>query len=179
MSKLTTYSPKDVIVTIAGIHTVTGYVDGTFIRIFKDTKPVSTMRAMDGTVARVYSSDTMWSFELTIMQSSVTNDLLSALWNVDQVTQLGKFPIMMKDSNGSSLFLAATAWIEDSPTMTFAQNLGERTWKFGCTEVVMNVGGANPDDAAAQFGMAAGALPILGQFSESLSRLNLQNSQFQ
>lgn len=164
MASLTTYSPEEVIVTIAGMHTVTGYVDGTFIRIYKDSKPVTKMRAMDGSVARVYSPETTWSFDLTIMQSSVTNDILSAFWNVDQVTQMGKFPIMVKDGRGSSLFIAATAWVEEMPDLTFSNQIEGRTWRFGCAEVMINIGGAGPLGIEGAAGIASGALPILRQF---------------
>ena len=165
MASLLTYSPSDVTITVAGLYSVTGYAEGTFIRITKDTQQVNTVRAMDGTVSRIKSPDTGWKVEITLAQSSSGNDIFSTLWNADRVTGMGKFPLFIKDGRGQTSFLAATAWIEQTPDVLFGSELTERTWIFGCSDVALTIGG-NGDTSLIEDSLllASSTLPILKQF---------------
>lgn len=162
---LSTYSPSDVTVTLAGMHSVSGYIDGTFIRITKDMKPFSKVRAMDGEMARMYFEDTGYQVELTLMQSSSSNNILSMIYNIDTVTHMGKFPLFIKDGRGQTTFLAATAWIEQIPEVTFGSELSERKWILGCSDVALTIGG-NEDTSEIEQSLlvASTTLPILKQF---------------
>jgi hypothetical protein len=162
---LSTYSPSDVTITIAGMHSVTGYTDGTFVRITKDLKPFSKVRAMDGEQARMYFDDAGYKVELTLMQSSSSNNILQMIYNIDTVTHMGKFPLFIKDGRGQTSFLAATAWIEQIPEVTFGTELSDRTWIFGCSDVALTIGG-NEDTSLIEDALLVGSstLPILKQF---------------
>lgn len=162
---LSTYSPSDVTVTIAGMHSVSGYTDGTFVRITKDLKPFSKVRAMDGEQARMYFDDTGYKVELTLMQSSSSNNILHMIHNVDTVTHMGKFPLFIKDGRGQTTFLAGTAWIEQIPEITFGTELSDRTWTFGCSDVILAIGG-NEDTSLIEETLlvSSSTLPILKQF---------------
>lgn len=162
---LFTYSPKDVTVSIAGIHTVSGYVDGTFIRIIKNAKPFETQVAMDGSRQRIYHKDDGYRFELTLAQSSESNNVLSAIHNIDIVTRLAKFPLMMRDGSGSTTFFSATTWIESIPEVTFSNQMEARTWVFGCNDAGLTIAGNAPKDTvndALLFGTSL--LPALQEF---------------
>jgi hypothetical protein len=162
---LSTYSPSDVTITIAGMHSVTGYTDGTFVRITKDMKPFSKVRAMDGEIARMYFDDVGYKVELTLTQSSSTNNILTMLYNIDTATHMGKFPLFIKDGRGQTNFLAATAWIEQIPDVEFGTGMSERKWTFGCSDVVFTIGG-NGDTSALEDTLlvASSTLPILKEF---------------
>jgi hypothetical protein len=162
---ISTYSPADVSVTIAGMHSVTGYVDGTFVRITKDIKPFSKVRAMDGEQARMYFDDAGYKVELSLAQSSGTNNVLWMLYNIDTTTHMGKFPLFIKDGRGQTNFLAATAWIEEIPEVTFGTEMSERKWVFGCSDVVLVVGG-NTDTSLIEDSLlvSSSTLPILKEF---------------
>lgn len=164
-SRLNLYSPSDVIVSLAGIHTVTGYADGTFIRITKEAKPFEKARAMNGEVSRIYNDDDVFRVELTIMQSSSSNNYLSMLYNIDTATRIGKFPLFIKDGRGQTTFLSGTTWIEQIPDVTFSNGLETRTWIFGCSDATIMIAG-NSDVSLIEQGLAVGAsaLPILKQF---------------
>lgn len=138
---ISTYSPKDVFVSLAGLHTVTGYADGTFVRITKDMKPFQKIRAMDGEIARMYSDDEGYRVEITLAQSSGSNNIFSMIHNVDAVTRMGKFPLLIKDGKGQTNFFAASAWIEQIPEVTFSNQMETRTWVFGCSGATMTIGG--------------------------------------
>uniref|UniRef100_A0AAU6VXM0 Tail tube protein n=2 Tax=unclassified bacterial viruses TaxID=12333 RepID=A0AAU6VXM0_9VIRU len=166
MASLANYSPSDVTITVAGLYSVTGFAEGTFVRITKDTQQIYTTRAMDGTIARCKSPDTGWRIEITLAQSSTANDVFSVFWNVDKVTGLGKFPLFIKDGSGSTMFMAATAWIEELPEIVFSNQMETRTWRFCATDVLVNVGGNSDDgsDLSSILGLSASVLPVLQTF---------------
>lgn len=144
---------------------MTGYVDGTFVRITKDVKPFSKVRAMDGEQARMYFDDAGYKVELTLMQSSGSNNILSMIYNVDTATHMGKFPLFIKDGRGQTTFLAGVAWIEEIPEVIFGTELSERKWVFGCSDVVLTIAG-NEDTSLLEEKLLVNSstLPILKQF---------------
>ncbi|WKV20445.1 putative structural protein [Pseudomonas phage 16Q] len=164
MAGLLNYSPNDVTITIAGLYSVTGYAEGTFVRITKDTQQVTTTRAMDGTISRIKSPDTGWKIEITLAQSSSANDIFSTLWNVDKVTGMGKFPLFIKDGSGTTMFTAGTAWVEDLPDIVFSNQLETRTWRFAATDVIVNIGGNDSNDLTSILGLSSSVLPALQTF---------------
>lgn len=164
MASLLNYAPSDVSITIAGLYSVTGFAEGTFVRISKDTQQTTTTRAMDGTMSRIKSPDTGWKVEITLAQSSSANDVFSTLWNVDKVTGMGKFPLFIKDGSGSTMFMASTAWIEEVPDIIFSNQLETRTWRFAATDVLVNIGGNGDGDLSSILGLGASVLPVLKTF---------------
>lgn len=165
MGNLTTYSPSDIVVSLAGMHTVVGYADGTFVRILKEMKPFEKQRSMGGEISRIYSQDDAFKVELSLMQSSGSNNILSMLYNIDIATRVGKFPLIIKDSRGQTNFVALTAWVEQVPDVTFSKNLEVWTWTFGCTEATLMIGG-NGDTGLIEDALMIGtaSLPLLKQF---------------
>lgn len=159
------YSPQDVIISLAGMHTISGYADGTFVRITKDMKPFSKVRAMDGEMARMYNSDEGFRVDLTIAQSSGSNNILTMIYNVDTATHMGKFPLFIRDSKGQTSFFAATAWIEQIPEVIFSNSMETRTWSFGCSEAAITIGG-NGDTSLIEDSLLLGSagLTVLKQF---------------
>jgi hypothetical protein len=164
MSNLLNYSPSDVSITVAGLYSVTGFAEGTFVRISKDTQQATTVRAMDGTMSRIKSPDTGWKVEITLAQSSSGNDILSMLWNIDKVTGMGKFPLFIKDGSGSTMFTAGTAWVEEIPDIVFSNQMETRTWKFAATDVLVNVGGNGGNDLSSILGLGSSVLSTLKTF---------------
>jgi len=141
MSDLLSYSPEDVTLILAGVMQVEGYVDGTFISIAKDIAPFSSTTTADGVIARRYINSQSYTLTLTLHSASPYNDVLTKLWQIDEITQRGKFPVIMKDQLGSSLFVSTTSWIEALPVMGFANSITDRTWTIKCAQGVINIGG--------------------------------------
>lgn len=162
---INTYSPSDVIVSLAGLHTVTGFADGTFVEIRKLGKPFETQRAMDGEISRIYHEDKGFEVRITLMQSSSSNNILSMLYNVDKATRIGKFPMVIKDGRGSTAFVSLTSWIEEIPDVKFASALSTYTWTFGCADATISIGG-NDSTSMVEDALMLGtaALPLLTQY---------------
>lgn len=138
---LSTYSPEDVIILLAAVIPVDGYTDGTFISIKKSVQPFSSKTSTDGYVSRLYNNNQNYTIELTLASYSSTNDILSKLWLADEITQRGKFPILIKDTSGSTLFAATTCWIEGVPEVTLSNTITSRTWTIYACQAVYNIGG--------------------------------------
>ena len=153
---LYTYSPKDVLINIGGIHQVTGLADGVFVSIKRNIKAMEKARAMDGEVARLYPHEDGWTVELSIMQTSPSNNILGAIYNLDCALKIGKFPFSVKDTKGQTSFFAATAWVEESPAVTFSTGMEIRTWTIACTGGAMIYGG-NGESGLLESGFTAGS----------------------
>jgi len=86
---LSIYSPEDVILLLAGVIPVDGYTDGTFITIKKSLANYTSKTSSDGVISRVYNDDSSFSVTLTLSQFSSSNDVLSNLAKVDQISRKG------------------------------------------------------------------------------------------
>jgi hypothetical protein len=143
---LNIYSPADVLVLIGGVFPLSGYVDGTFLEISKDIAPYRSRRTPDGTTARLYVNDRNYTIRFILAQSSDSNDKLTKLQQIDEITQKGLFPVLIKDKQGSSLLFSPTAWIEEIPSQSFGTGIEPRTWQIKATSCANYVGGNSSTD---------------------------------
>lgn len=156
------YCPDDVNCLAYGIP-LTGFSDGTFITITKDKVPFGTTETADGQVARLYTNSQTYTISLTFHRGSASNDILSKLWLLDELTQKAKFPLFIKDLSGSDLFFSTNTWIEGIPSMIESANFDTRTWILRSSSAVMNVGSNSDASSILQdlINLATGALPTV------------------
>lgn len=164
MSGIANYCPDEVSVLLVGFIPLDGFINGTFIEITKDVQPFRSVTSSDGKVSRLYSHSGVYNVSLTLMSSSGGNDILTKLWQLDEITQMGKFPLLIKDKTGTDLFFSATTWIEGVPTLSKGEAIDERTWVLKSVESVINVGGNQGPSGLINdiANMAVSALPSLG-----------------
>lgn len=127
--KVRTYDPKKIIMTF-GTIIITGYAEGTFVTIAGNGDKFEKSRGADGTVDRINKNNKDYAVTITIKQTSLTNDLLSAVLVADQELNTGVLPITVKDLNGTTLFLATQAWIAKDPDDEYSDSLGNREWRI-------------------------------------------------
>lgn len=139
------YHPSKVTVLLGGVVHLSGYLDGTFLEVTKDVAPYTSERAVDGTTARMAISDRNYTIKFSLTQNSEANSLLQKLQLLDETTQLGMFPLLIKDGNGTSLLYAPTAWVEALPSLTYSTGLEGRTWEIKASGCVSYIGGGSPD----------------------------------
>lgn len=164
MAEIFNYNPDNVSILLAGIMTVDGLVDGTFISIQKDLMPYKSRTTTDGRVIRIYNNSQSYTIELTLHIGSSANTFLTKLWQLDEITQRAKFPFLMKDGSGSDLFFSATSWIEGLPTLSKSNSVDTRTWRIKCSSAVINYGSNNGESGLLEdlLNIATGTLPALG-----------------
>lgn len=166
MATVASYCPDIVDVLVAGFIKVDGFVDGTFVQIDKDEMPYSSIRMPDGTVARKYNNSQTYTLTITLHSAAEANNLFTKLWQLDELTQMGKFPIMVKDQSGSDLLFSTESWIEGIPSLTKSNAIDSRVWVIKSAYAVINVGGNEEESSLLQdiTNIAASALPGLGLF---------------
>ena len=166
MATLFSYCPESVQCLIAGFIPITGFVDGTFISVDKDEMPYSSVRMPDGTVARKYNNSQTYTITITLHNGAETNNLLTKMWQVDEIDQSGKFSLLIKDQSGSDLLFSTESWIEGIPSLTKSNAIDSRVWVIKSAYAVINIGGNEGVSSLLNdiTNIAVSALPGLGLF---------------
>jgi hypothetical protein len=138
---LDVYAPADITVLLGGVVKLSGYLNGTFLEISKDIQPYVSEITCDDVTGRLYRRNRNYTIKFSISQTSESNTLLSRLQAFDEATQLGMFPLLIKDNSGSTLMFAPTCWIEEIPIQTFSDGIEGRTWGIKATGCVGVIGG--------------------------------------
>lgn len=139
MAGVRTYSPKDISIIIGGA-TMSGYAEDSFCTIERSADAFTKVVGADGEVTRTASADKTGTITVTLLQTSPSNDVLSALQLADEVSLVGKFPLLIKDSFGTSLYEASTAWIMKVADSEFGADSGSREWTIECSDLIAFVG---------------------------------------
>lgn len=136
------YDPKNVLITLGAIP-VDGFADGEFVKIENNEDAFTLQVGTDGEATRSRSNNNAAKITITLMQSSLSNDLLSSLHNLDKAVPggIGCVPLLIKDLLGRSLYAAATAWIAKRPSASFAREAGPREWVIETNELIPFDGG--------------------------------------
>lgn len=127
--QIRTYDPKRIIASF-GETVISGYADGTFLTITRSGNLFDKRKGSDGSVDRINMNARDFAIELTLMQTSPTNDSLSTTANLDLELNNGVKPFVIKDLNGTTLFQTQAAWIEKDPDDEMGDSLGTRAWTF-------------------------------------------------
>lgn len=141
MATLFNYSPEDVDVLIAGVYNLSGFVEGSFVRISKDRPAFSVHETADGVSSRTHSESSLYSISLILHSASHGNEVLTYLHTADTFTKIAKFPVMIKDRMGSSVFFSPTSWIEGLPDSEYSTGITDRQWRIRCADSANIVGG--------------------------------------
>ena len=135
-----TYSSKEVSI-LAGTAEIKGYGDGDFVSIEMVEDAFTVISGADGEATWSQNPSTLSTVTITLMSSSPSNDVLSALHITDRSTGLGTFPLFIKDNSGRDLFVSDAARITKMPTITKGKEVGSREWTISCANSVMFAGG--------------------------------------
>lgn len=163
MAELAHYSPEDITILFSGVHQLSGFAAGTFVNITKDNPTYTIHESSDGVVSRKYNSSKVYSVKLTLASTSESNQVLTYAASLDAATQMGKFPLIIKDQLGSSLFFSLTSWIETIPDSSYSVDITSREWTIKCAHSVINVGGNDSPSSMSQDALNS-ALGLVGSF---------------
>ena len=135
-----TYNAGDVAIIFAGIP-FEGFADGTFVTVVRDNPSFNSLVGSDGEGARAKSNDRSGTITCTLMQTSLTNDALSSLALLDELTGDGVAPVLVKDNSGRTVASAETAWIEKPADAEFGREISNREWVLKTNDLSMFIGG--------------------------------------
>ena len=97
-----------------------------------DVKPFKTVQGIRGTAARVRDKRKQVNIQVTVLQTSMTNSVLSEIHRLDCAHGTGRMEITLQDLSGETLLYSDTAYIEGYPDFEFTSEAGTRTWVIKC-----------------------------------------------
>jgi hypothetical protein len=124
-----TYNAKKVLISFAG-KTLTGVLDGSFVKVSRNNDSFMLAIGSDGEAARAANADKSGTVTVTLMQTSPSNDDLSNLMSTDELTNTGTGALFVKDASGRTLVSAVDAWIRKPADVEFAREITGREWVF-------------------------------------------------
>lgn len=135
------YDPKKVPIIFAG-QLISGFADGTFLTIKRQTDTFSSMAGADGEVAVVQSADKRGEIVITLLQTSASNDILSAKFAAQELTGIVGEPFLAKDLLGTTIASSDACWIKKYADLEFGKEVSAREWTLECNPLLLLVGGA-------------------------------------
>tara|TARA_R100001480_G_scaffold7635_3_gene15596 strand:- start:608 stop:1033 length:426 start_codon:yes stop_codon:yes gene_type:complete len=137
---LATYDPKKIVITLGGTPIV-GLADGTFVSFERINDAYSITTGADGLTTRTKTNDKSGTLTLTLQQSSLSNNFLSTIYNLDETANAGVVALGIKDILGLSIVTAGFAWIKKLPVVEYGNELSNREWMIDCADTKVFVGG--------------------------------------
>lgn len=135
------YSAQNVTISIGG-QLINGYADGDFCSIVRVSDAVTSVAGSDGSVARARTNDRRHEVKITLLQTSNGNDVLTQLHQADEQSPGGAYTSMViRDLEGTSLFVMENAWIKKQPDVAFGREVGSREWSLESDDCRYNIGG--------------------------------------
>lgn len=145
MSDMTVWDSNEVSVIIAGIPVESGRgeADGVFLSIERDADVFGDTTSTDGDVVRFKTNDHRATATLSLMNTSATNAVLSALYQLDRNTSngAGVGPFLVEDRNGTTLHTGAKCWIAKTPKVDLGGKPYLCEWKIRIANLIDFHGG--------------------------------------
>jgi Protein of unknown function (DUF3277) len=129
------------IVIAWGPHIVSGYADGSFVKASRDADAFSKSVGADGSAVRIRSRNKAGSVEITVQQTSATNDFFAAKALEDELLGTAVMPLIVKDLAGRTVVVAAESWIRKSPDVEESKDMTDRTWILDTGDLELFAGG--------------------------------------
>ncbi len=137
-----TYDPSQVIINFSGVQ-LSGFADGTFITASRRNDMFTMVVGADGESSRSKTNDFSGEVVLTLKATSPSNDILSSLATLDELSNSGVKPLTISDKSGRTILFSGTAWLRKQAEVEFGMEVGDREWNFDCGKIALLVGG-NP-----------------------------------
>lgn len=135
-----TYDPKQVSMIVGG-KIMAGFADGTYIEAERDEDSFMKKIGVDGEVSRAKNNNRGGKITITLMQTSPSNDDLSAFQQADEQTGQGVVPVILKDGSGRTLITSTAAWVKKPAKVNLAKEVETRQWILDVGEFIVFVGG--------------------------------------
>lgn len=136
---LKTYNFTDVAV-IFGTRALSGFAEGG-VNVTRAEDSFTDSVGADGEVSRSRTNDRRGNVEITLQQTSDSNDFLSESIVADENSGAGVKALTIKDNNGTTLAFAAEAWVIKPADSPMARESGDRVWTIRCASLDLFVGG--------------------------------------
>lgn len=154
-----TYSAKDVILSIGG-YKIAGWEN---ISISRSVQGFVTVRGIRGKHTRVPTNDSSATIVVSLIQTSPSNDVLTAIHSLDLTNGTGRIALTLKDFSGRSVFNSNEAYILGFPETVFADDFEYRSWSIFCqTTDTFEVGGNTKPETVLADALVSGISGVIG-----------------
>lgn len=140
MNTLETFDPKNIELIIGG-NLISGFADD-MVTADRDANIFDDEAGAQGDVVRFANNDKRGLITVKLLQTSKSNLFLSGLAKADEFTGLGIFPVILKDTRGNDLVVAAQAWIQKIASISYKRGVETREWEIRTNNIQIVVGGA-------------------------------------
>jgi len=137
---LKTFDPKQTVM-IVGTKIISGFADGSYIKLIRNEPMFALKVGVDGEGTRAKSNNKSGRYEITLNQSSRSNDDLSAYAAADELDNSGAVPVLLKDGSGRMIASSLTGWVQKYPDVELAKESTMRTWIIESDEILIFIGG--------------------------------------
>lgn len=136
------YSADEVTVVFASIL-MQGFAEDEAVTVEMESDDYEDVVGVDGFVAVSKTRDERGTVTIKLLQTSPTNDVLSAhrMAGLLAPNGAGVGALLVKDRQGRSLYTAEHAWIQKAPDAAFARAAGAREWVIRCAKLINFTGG--------------------------------------
>jgi len=139
------YDSNEVSLIVAALPLESGRGEegGTFVALEYLTDAFVDVVSLDGEATRSKTNDNRATVTVTLMSTSSSNALLSALHNADKLANngAGVGPLLIQDRQGNTVYAAAESWVVKSPKQEFGQKAVPLEWQIRCANLISFVGG--------------------------------------
>lgn len=121
---------------------IEGFAKDTFIEAARNNPSYTTVVGAQGHAVAVKSADRSGYIQITLLQTSESNQILSGLMTSSELAPGGAaVPVLVRDTLGNTICGCDAALIEKPADVRFDTSIKERAWKFLCGVLVMNIAG--------------------------------------
>jgi hypothetical protein len=135
-----TYDSKKIAIIVNGLP-LSGFSESTLVKVTRSADTWKKTVSADGMVTRSKENDLSGEITFSLLQTSQSNDALSAIALLDELKSGGIVPVLIKDLNGTSLYTAAEAWVKKPPEGGAEKDAKDRSWVLECSQLIWFVGG--------------------------------------
>jgi hypothetical protein len=144
-TRTTTYAADEVSVSLAGTLVGNGTADGDFVTIETESEDFTDKVGADGEVARAKTNDRRATVKLKLLQTSLSNNFLSALRlsdiNNPNGAGVGEFEVRDR-SSGVLLAHSDKAWIQKPPSLVRGKEVAEYEWTIRLAHAELDFSGS-------------------------------------
>lgn len=136
MGQFENYTFKNVNV-IFGILELEGFGDGDDTVIVEaDADQFVKLVGAKGDIARSQTNDNSCTITIKLLQTSLSNKELNALYLVDKATGAGSLPMVINDKETNETYVINNAWITKVPRIVRGQGVNNMEWVFQGDELI-------------------------------------------
>lgn len=157
-SDVLTYSPSDVNIVLCG-YTLTG-IDSVTLKW--KSRPFTVHRGIRGQHTRVYNPDLQATIVLDVLQTSITNDILTNILIQDRRVKSGRLELAVNDTGGTTNYQSTDCFLAAYPDVKHYNGLELRTWEIEVLSWTDGQLGGNAKAGIDVFDTVTGALNFIG-----------------